>query len=88
MRAKCAALCDVMGSQHFYAVGFYIPPNNLRTLPQVKQALGKCVKVHTPLLFEDLNINLCAPRDERDEQTAEVVEDVCGLTNLSKHFRQ
>jgi hypothetical protein len=77
-----------MGSQRFYIVGCYIPPNNLCTLPQVKQALNKCLKGHTPLLIGDLSINLCAPRDKRDERIAEVVEDICGLTNLSKHFRQ
>jgi hypothetical protein len=77
-----------MGSQRFYAVGCYILPTNLSTLPQVKQALNKCPQGHTPLLIGDLNVNLCAPRDERDEQIAEVVEDVCGLTDLSKHFCQ
>jgi hypothetical protein len=56
----------VMGSQHFYTVGCYIPPNNLCMLPQVKQALNKCPKGHTPLLFGNLNINLCASKDERD----------------------
>jgi hypothetical protein len=78
----------VTGSQRFYAVGCYIPPTNLSTLPQVKQALNECPQGHTPLLIGDLNVNLCAPRDERDEQIAEVVEDVCGLTDLSKHFCQ
>ncbi len=78
----------VTGSQRFYAVGCYIPPTNLSTLPQVKQALNKCLQGYTPLLIGDLNVNLRTPRDERDEQIAEVVGDVCGLTNLSKHFCQ
>jgi hypothetical protein len=78
----------VTGSQSFYVVGCYIPPNNLCTLPQVKQALDKCPKGHTPLLIRDLNIDLCAPWDMRDERIAEEIEDVCGLTDLSKHFHQ
>jgi hypothetical protein len=78
----------VMGSQRFYTVRCYIPPTNLSTLPQVEQALNECPQGHTPLLIGDLNINLCAPRNERDEQIAEGVEDVCGLTNLSKQFCQ
>ncbi len=78
----------VMGSQCFYVVGCYIPPTNLSTLPQVKQALNECPKGHTLLLIGDLNVNLCTPRDGRDKSIAEVVEDVCGLTNLSKHFLQ
>jgi hypothetical protein len=80
----------VMGSHYFYAMGMgcYIPLNNLCTLIQVKPALNECPKGHTPPLFGHLNVNLCALRDERDERIAEVVEDVQGLTDLSKHFRQ
>jgi hypothetical protein len=78
----------VSASRRFYVVGCYIPPTNLSTLPQVKQALNKCLQGHTPLLIGDLNVNLCAPRDERDERITEVAEDICGLTNLSKHFLQ
>jgi hypothetical protein len=69
-------------------MGCYIPPTNLSTLSQVQQALNECLKGHTPLLIGDLNINLCAPRDGRDERITEVVEDVCGLTDLFKHFLQ
>ncbi len=78
----------VTGNQCFYVLGCYIPPTNLSTLPQVEQALNKCLQGHTPHLIGDLNVNLCAPRDERDKRIAEVVEDVCGLINLSKHFLQ
>jgi hypothetical protein len=78
----------ITGSKRFYIVGCYIPPNNLCTLPQVKQALNECPKRLTPLLIGDLNVNLCAPWDKRDEQIAVVVEDDCALTNLSKRFHQ
>jgi hypothetical protein len=61
---------------------------HLSTLPQIKQALKECLQRHIPLLIGDLNVNLCTPRDERDEQIAKVVEDTCGLTDLSKHFCQ
>jgi hypothetical protein len=69
-------------------MGCYIPPTDLSTLPQVEQALNKCPKRHTILLLGDLNVHLHAPWDKRDEQIAEVVEDICRLTNLSKHFLQ
>ncbi len=78
----------VTGNQRFYVLGCYIPPNGLFTLSQVEQALNKCPKGHTPLLIGDLNVNLCTPQDKRDDQIAEVVEDVYGLTDLSKYFRQ
>jgi hypothetical protein len=75
-------------SQRFYIMECYILPSNLNTLPQVKHALNECPKGHTPLLIGDLNVKLCAPRDKQDKRITEVVEDNCGLTNLSKPFRQ
>jgi hypothetical protein len=78
----------VTGSQRFYVVGYYIPPTVLSTLPQVEQALKEFPTGQTPLLIRDLNDNLHTPRDERDKRIAEVVEDICRLTDLSKHFRQ
>ena len=42
----------VTGSHSFYVLGCYIPPTNLSTLPQVKQALNKCPKGHTPSYWE------------------------------------
>ncbi len=78
----------VMGSTQFFAVGCYIPPNHLSTISTIKQDWNKCPRGHTPILFGDLNINLCSPRDERDEKIAEVVKDVMGLTNFSKRFHQ
>jgi hypothetical protein len=64
-------------------VGCYIPPNNLSTLATIEQAWNKCPRGHTPILIGDLNVNLHSPRDERDKQIAEVVEDViCPVTPL------
>ncbi len=57
-RSNVLSFVIVMGSQHFYVVGCYNPPNNLCSLPQVKQALNKCPEGHTPLLIGDLTINL------------------------------
>ncbi len=78
----------VMGSQQFFAVGCYIPPNNLSSLQHIVQAWNECLRGHIPILLGDLNVNLRAPRKDRDEQIAEAVEDMMGLTNLSKHFCQ
>jgi hypothetical protein len=51
----------VMGSTRFFAVGCYIPPNNLSTLAMIEQAWNECPCGHTPILLGDLNINLCSP---------------------------
>jgi hypothetical protein len=73
----------VTGSYRFFAVGCYIPPNNLSTLTMIEQAWNKCPRGHIPLLLGNMNVNLHSPRDKRDEQIAEVVEDVMSLTDLS-----
>ncbi len=78
----------VAGSCQFFAVGSYIPLNNLSTLTTIEQAWNKCPRGHVPLLLGNLNVNLRSPRDERDEQIAEVVEDIMGFTDLSHHFLQ
>ncbi len=79
----------VMGSQPFFVVGFYISPTiDLSTLQHIKQVWNKCPWGHTSILLGSLNINLRTPRDVRDEPIAKVVEDVMGLTDLSKHFHQ
>ena len=78
----------VTRGQQFYAVGYYIPPNNLSTLPHVVQAWNKCPSGHTPILLGNLNINLCNPPDNRDKQIAKAVEDVMSVCDLSNHFLQ
>ena len=78
----------VTGGCRFFAVGCYIPPNDLSTLTTIEQAWNECPNRHTPLLLGDLNVNLLSPRDERDEQIAKAGEDVMGLCDLSKHFLQ
>ena len=78
----------VMGSCQFYAVGCYIPPNNLSTATTIEKAWNECPRRHVSLLLGNLNVNLRSPRDKRDKQIAEVVEDVIGLTDLSRHFQQ
>jgi hypothetical protein len=76
----------VTRSCQFFAVGCFIPPNNLDTATTIEKVWNECPCGHIPLLLGNLNVNLCSPRDERDEQIAEEVEDVMGLTDLSRHF--
>jgi hypothetical protein len=78
----------VTGSQQYYAVGCYIPPNNLSILTTVKQAWNECPRGHTPILLGNLNVNLHAPSNKRDKRITEAVKDVVGLVDVSKHFCQ
>jgi hypothetical protein len=78
----------VTGSQRFFAVGCYIPPNNLNTLQHIVQAWNECPRGHIPILLGNLNVNLCAPRDNRVEQIAEVVEDVMVVQTFLSEISQ
>ncbi len=78
----------VTGVEWYYAVGCYIPPNNLMTLTHVEGAWNDCPKGHIPILLGDLNINLVSPRTEQDEMIAEQVQDVMGLIDVSRQFKQ
>ena len=77
----------VSGATRYYIVGCYIPPNNLTTLTHIKQAWMACPKGCLPIVLGDLNVNLAAPRDERDETIAEQV-DAMNLVDMSSRFCQ
>ncbi len=78
----------VSGDNRYYAVGCYIPPNNLMTLTHVKAAWNECPKGHIPILLGDLNIKLASPRNERNELISEQVGEVMGLVDVSRQFKQ
>ncbi len=77
----------VLGATRWYIVGCYIPPNDLTTLTHIEQAWQACPRGCLPILLGDLNVNLAAPRDERDETIAKQV-DAMALSDMSAHFRQ
>jgi hypothetical protein len=77
----------MMGSTRFFVVGCYIPPSNLETLAYIDKAWRKCPKGAHPILVGDLNLNLQAPRTEREETIAEQV-DAMNLVDMSRHFCQ
>jgi hypothetical protein len=77
----------MMGSIRFFVVGCYIPPNDLEALACVDKAWRECPAGAHPILVGDLNVNLRAPRTEREETIAEQV-DAMDLVDMSRHFRQ
>ncbi len=77
----------MMGSTRFFVVGCYIPPSNLETLACIDKAWRKCPKGAHPILVGNLNLNLCAPRTEREETIAKQV-DAMDLVDMSRHFCQ
>ncbi len=77
----------ILGATRWYIVVCYIPPTNLTTLMHVDEAWWACPKGCHPIFLGDLNVNLAAPRNKRDDTIANQVY-AYALTNMSNHFRQ
>jgi hypothetical protein len=75
------------GAKRWYIVGCYIPPTNLTTLMHVKQAWLACTKGCLPILLGDLNVNLAALRNKRNDMIDEQV-DTMAFIDMSSHFCQ
>ncbi len=77
----------VLGATRWYIIGCYIPPNYLTTLMHIKQAWQACPKGCLPIMLGNLNINLAALRDKREERIAKLVNTMA-LVDMSSHFCQ
>jgi hypothetical protein len=77
----------IVGSTRFFVVGCYIAPSDLTTLACVKTAWRECPAGAHPILVGNLNLDLRAPRTEREETIAEQV-NAMDLVNMSRHFCQ
>ncbi len=86
---KVLAFWLITGRLRYYVVGCYIPPSELerKMLDVVKAAWDACPAEFSPLLLDDLNINLGAPQGKRDITIDEEC-DFMGLQCLSTQFRQ
>ena len=77
----------VMGKDRYYVVGGYIPPSDLTSLEHVMNAWDQCPKGCLYMLVGDLDINLDAPRDERDETIVEQADHM-DLVCMTRQFKQ
>ncbi len=88
MRGPNVLSCQlILGATQWYIVGCYIPLTNLTSSTHVDEAWWACPKGCHPILLGDLNVNLAAPCNERDDTIANQV-DAMVLTNMSNHFCQ
>ena len=75
------------GNARYYVIGCYIAPSDTSTVADVRAAWGRCPKGCIPLLLGDLNADLSCPRDGREEDIAELVDEI-DLVDASSQFRQ
>jgi hypothetical protein len=77
----------VSGATRWYIMGCYILPTNLTTLTHLEQAWLACPKGCLPILLGDLNVNLTAPHNRRNDTIAKQV-NAMALIIMSNHFCQ
>ena len=84
-------LCLCLASQNLSQREFFIPARTdlgVKLLTHVEQVWLACPKGCIPILLGDLNVDLPAACNERDEMIAEQVETMALLVGMSSHFRQ
>jgi hypothetical protein len=77
----------VLGATRWYIMGCYILPTNLTTFTHVNEAWQACPKGCLPILSRDLNVNLAALCNVRDDRIATQV-NAMALIDMTSHFCQ
>ena len=78
-------LQHVTGDERFYCMGVYIPPNDTVGVEDLRSAWEACPDGCTPIILGDLNINFRDPRDEREEQIVDLLDEI-NMIDASRKF--
>jgi hypothetical protein len=66
----------VTGYKCFYVMGTYIPPNDTTGVDALCEAWASCPTNCVPLVLGNLNINFEHPRDAREEQLTDLLDEI------------
>jgi hypothetical protein len=75
----------IMGYKQFYVMGTYIPPDDTRGVDALCKAWASCPANCVPLVLGNLNVNFEHPRDAREEQIVNLLDEI-NLVNTSQKF--
>jgi hypothetical protein len=75
----------VTGYKQFYAMGIYIPPNDTTGVDALCKAWASCPANCIPLVLGNLNVNFEHPRDMREEQIIDLLDEI-NLVDTSQKF--
>ena len=75
----------VTGYKRFYVMGTYIPPNDTTGVDALRTAWAACPADCTPLVMGDLNINFEHPRDARENDITDLLDEI-NLVDTSRKF--
>ena len=76
----------VTGYERFYVMGIYIPPNDTTGVDALRTAWAACPANCTLLIMGDLNINFEHPRDAREEDIADLLDEINWLIRPARSF--
>ena len=76
----------VSGRQRTPLIGVYIPPSDETTIEHLERALHRFQGGQAPIILGDLNTELRAPRDAREQRIATLMADA-GVSNMLPHFQ-
>jgi hypothetical protein len=75
----------VTGNERHYCMGVYIPPNNIMGEEDLRSAWDACPYGCIPIVLGDLNINFQDPRNDREEQIVDLLNEI-NLIDMSRRF--
>ena len=73
------------GDERYYCMGAYIPPNDIMGVEDLRSAWDACPDGCIPIVLGDLNINFLDPRDDREEQIVDLLDEI-NLIDTSRWF--
>ncbi len=78
----------VTGYEQFYMMGIYIPPNDTTGVDALCKAWASCPANCVPLVLINLNVNFEHPRDAREEQKINLLEEINLVNTSRKNFHR
>ena len=75
----------VTGDQRYYVIGIYIPPNDTEGGHDLRAAWEACPADCHPIVMGDLNINVGNPRDDREADIVDLLDEI-NLVDTSRKF--
>jgi hypothetical protein len=76
-----------MSDKRFYVMAIYIAPGCKKGVEDLRNAWAQCPTNCTPIVIGDLNIRNQDPRDAREEEIVDLLDEI-NLVDTSRKFIQ
>ena len=75
----------IIGDERFYCMGIYIPPTDTMGVEDLRGAWDACPEGCIPIFLGDLNVNVRAPHDEKNELIVDLLDEI-NIVDMSRKF--